>query len=83
MFEYEKTDRGYWIWSEKMTGKFGPFQGIYIKNKILGDFPITFDVSSYPGYKYALGKGDKNIFVLSLEGCQNLLPSISEMQERK
>lgn len=76
MFQYEYAKEGYWIWSEKMTGKFGPFTGIYIKNKILGDFPITFDTSLYPGHRCALGKGEKNIFVLSLEGCQDILSTI-------
>lgn len=57
MFQYEKTPEGYWIWSEKMSGKFGPFTGIYVKNNVLGDFPATFDIRAYPAHKYALGKG--------------------------
>lgn len=77
MFEYELTKEGYWIWSEKMSGKFGPFQGIYIKNMIHGDFPVIFDTSLYPAYRYVLGKGSENIFVLSLTGCENLISSIS------
>lgn len=77
MFEYEQTKEGYWIWSDKMTGKFGPFRGIYIKNAIHGDFPNTFDLSMYPGYKYALGKGKEKIFVLSLMKCENIFSVIS------
>ena len=73
MFQYEQTHEWYWIWSERMTGKFGPFQGIYVKNTIYGDFPAVFDIASYPGYKYALGKGSENIFVLSLTGCEEIV----------
>jgi len=73
MFEYEKTSEGYWIWSEKMHGKFGPFQGIYIKNTLVGDFSTTFDISNYPGYKYALGKGTEHIFILSLWKCEKMI----------
>ncbi len=76
MFQYEKNEEGYWIWSEKMTGKYGPFQGIYVKNTIHGHFPATFDVSKYPGYKYALGNGVENIFLLSLTECEDIFRSI-------
>lgn len=74
MFQYEQTPDGYWIWSEKISGKFGPFQGIYVKNIVHGDFPDKFDISHYPGYKYAFGKGEECVFIISLSGCEKIAP---------
>ena len=69
MFEYEKDTKGnYWIYSEKMIGKYGPFQGVYVKNQIFGDFPALFETSVYPGYKYSLGSSGTAVFIIATTG---------------
>jgi len=73
MFYYEEKNNKYYIWTDKIKWKFWPFSWIYIKNKILWDFPSKFNTKDYPAYKYSIWIWENKIFVISLLGIQKLI----------
>ncbi|MCP4523226.1 MAG: hypothetical protein GY828_03330 [Candidatus Gracilibacteria bacterium] len=72
MFYYEEKKEKYYIWSDKTTGKYGPFQGAYVKNKILGKSETSIEYSQYPAYKYAIGIGENKIFLFNEKGLEDI-----------
>ncbi|PID87428.1 hypothetical protein CSB07_01315 [Candidatus Gracilibacteria bacterium] len=74
MFKYKKDKFGYWISSDKINGEFGPFSGVFVKNKYLGNIDKSkVDELKYPGYKYSLGIGKSKLFIIGLNGIENII----------
>ena len=71
MFQYELKEWRYWLWWDK-TWKFWPFSWVYVKNKLLWDFPCTFNISKYPWYKYCIWKWKKFIIIVNKNWFQKL-----------
>lgn len=66
MFYQEKIKNKYYIYSDNIKGKFGPFNWIYIKNKYLWDInPINIDENKYPGYKYSIWVNNNKLFIIN------------------
>lgn len=74
MFQYEIDNSWkYWIWSDKISGRFWPFAWIYIKNSIHWDFQNEFDFSIYPWHKYSIWKTEKSYFVIWINWLKDIL----------
>ncbi len=73
MFYYKKDKDKYYIWNDKIKGKFWPFPWVFVKNKILWKIKSDFPLKNYPVHKFALGFSEKKVFVLWEESLEKIL----------
>lgn len=73
MFNYKKkSDWKFFINSDEISWDFWPFEWIYVKNSLLWDFPVNFDLSKYPWYKFSAWKKWKYIFLISKNWLEDI-----------
>lgn len=72
MFYHIQDSHGHWITHQNFSGKFGPFEGAFVKNRIFGRFDKKIDAEKYPGYKYAFGVLGDSLFTITPEWIENI-----------
>lgn len=79
MFYSEKKSDWYYLWSDESKGKYGPFDGVYIKNKEHWNINFTgYELEKYLNYRFVLWAWKKGFFVISWKGVLLFLPYIYE-----
>ena len=74
MFYYKKEKNKFFIWSDKIKWKFGPFLWIFCKNKYLWDILEYKDLESkYPWYKFSFWVSEDKLFIIWKEGIEKIL----------
>lgn len=73
MFYYEQKQDTYYIWNDEIQGKFWPFAGIFVKNKVLWIIKKDITLDNYPIHKYALWFTKKKVFVLWNDFLEEIL----------
>lgn len=72
MFYYERIENKYYIWSDNTKGKYGPFEGVYVKNTFFWETDANFEVEKYPAYKYAIWFWKSKICVINTQTITQL-----------
>lgn len=72
MFYYEEKEKKYYIWSDKSSWKYGPFEWVYVKNKEIWIVWKYINYGQYPWYKYSIWVWMDKIFLFSESGIEEI-----------
>lgn len=74
MFYYREEKWSFFIKIDKSSWEYGPFSWVYVKNKYLWDINKSLiDDKKYPWYKYSFWVWNDYLFIIWLEGLEDLI----------